>query len=383
MTHDDQHTPRAVTRGPRHHFLGYYDKCPWDATGRYMLALEVAIRDRLPTDADVATVGLIDLADSDRWQPLDETRAWCWQQGNMLQWLPSAPDRRILYNRRDGDRWVTVIRDIFTGESRTLPLPIHAVSRDGRCALSLNYARLHAIRPCCGYPGLADPWEDDPHPAGDGIHWLDLASGEHRLIISLEQMAHFQPKPSMAGARHFLNHLLFNTDSTRFLCLQRWHRSGERHWETRMFTAKVDGSEMFCVADEGRVSHFDWRNPRQILATARHEPAGEGYYLYTDRTDERELIGPGVLTRDGHCSFSPDGRWVLTDTSPDSDQMRDLLLYHFASGRRVDIGRFFSPPGLTGRIRCDLHPRWSRDGRQVCIDSAHVGSRQMYVVDVA
>ena len=31
---------RAVTRGPRHHFFGYYDKCPWDASGRYMLAVE-------------------------------------------------------------------------------------------------------------------------------------------------------------------------------------------------------------------------------------------------------------------------------------------------------------------------------------------------------
>jgi putative transposase len=33
--------------------------------------------------------------------------------------------------------------------------------------------------------------------------------------------------------------------------------------------------------------------------------------------------------------------------------------------------------------RCDLHPRWSPDGRQVCIDSAHEGERQMYIVDVS
>jgi hypothetical protein len=49
----------------------------------------------------------------------------------------------------------------------------------------------------------------------------------------------------------------------------------------------------------------------------------------------------------------------------------------------VDIGRFFAPRELYEEIRCDLHPRWSRDGTQVCIDSAHEGSRQMHVLDVA
>jgi Tol biopolymer transport system component len=34
------------------------------------------------------------------------------------------------------------------------------------------------------------------------------------------------------------------------------------------------------------------------------------------------------------------------------------------------------------RLRCDLHPRWSRDSKKVSIDSAHEGSRQIYVLDV-
>jgi len=47
------------------------------------------------------------------------------------------------------------------------------------------------------------------------------------------------------------------------------------------------------------------------------------------------------------------------------------------------MGKFFSIPKLTGeKIRCDLHPRWSRDGKAVCIDSAHKGSRQMYVIEL-
>jgi Tol biopolymer transport system component len=89
-----------------------------------------------------------------------------------------------------------------------------------------------------------------------------------------------------------------------------------------------------------------------------------------------------VLTEDGHCSYSPDRQWVLTDTYPDDRHERTLLLYHPESGRRLDLGRFHSPPALEGECRCDLHPRWSRDGRRVCFDSAHEGTRQMYVLDV-
>ena len=150
-----------------------------------------------------------------------------------------------------------------------------------------------------------------------------------------------------------------------------------------MFTARPDGSDLFYVAGDEYVSHFIWRNPRQILAWARMPQQANRYFLFTDRTANVEVIGDGILTENGHCSYSPDGRWLLTDTYPDDKGSRTLILFRLCDGQRVDIGRFFAPPELYEEIRCDLHPRWSRDGRHVCIDSAHAGSRQMYVLDVS
>ncbi|RKY02806.1 hypothetical protein DRP77_07325 [Candidatus Poribacteria bacterium] len=373
---------RPVTRGPKHHFFGYYDKSPWNASGKYMLALEVDFADRPPGPDDRAVVGLIDLEDGCKWHPLAETRAWNWQQGSMLQWLPSDPERKIIFNDREGDRFVSVILDVHTGRRRTLPMPIYALSRDGRWAVTLNFARLHRTRPGYGYAGLPDPWEKEDAPEEDGIWWMDLETGEHKLIISLGQIARVKPDPTMDDAQHWFNHLLVNQDNTRFIFLHRWRRRDGKGWFTRMFTANPDGTGIYCVADHGMVSHFDWKNPRQILAWARQRDVGDRFFLFTDRTGERRIVGEGVLTVDGHCSYSPDGRWILTDTYPDREGMRWLILFREEDGLRVDIGRFYSPPELKGEIRCDLHPRWRRDGRAVCIDSAHEGERQMYVVEV-
>ena len=113
--------------------------------------------------------------------------------------------------------------------------------------------------------------------------------------------------------------------------------------------------------------------------------------LLTDRTQTVLPIGIGTLTEDGHPSLSPVGDWIITDTYADFEHYRTLILYNLKTNRRVDIGKFYSLPSQSSNadkewenseMRSDLHPRWNRGGTQVCIDSVHQGTKQMYVVDV-
>lgn len=288
----------------------------------------------------------------------------------------------MIFNDRREGRFVSVILDIHSGKERTLPRPIYALSRDGRSAVTLNFARVHRTRPGYGYVGVPDPGEDDPHPADDGIYWLDIATGGSRLIVSLEQIAAYRADEGALLREHWFNHLQFCTDDSRFLFLHRFSLPDGGRF-TRMFTAEPDGSDVYLVSDQEMVSHFDWRDERHILAWARRHETGDRYFLFTDRSEEIEVVGEGVLTEDGHCSYSPDRRWILTDTYPDAESKRHLLLYNVGDGGCVEIGRFYAPPQITGEIRCDLHPRWNRDGTQVCFDSVHEGERQVYVVDVS
>ena len=48
-----------------------------------------------------------------------------------------------------------------------------------------------------------------------------------------------------------------------------------------------------------------------------------------------------------------------------------------------EVGKFFHPWKYIDAMRCDLHPRWSPDGRFISIDSVFSGIRQSYIIDVS
>ncbi len=317
-----------------------------------MLGMAVPFTDREPTPADAATIGLIDTAHENAgaaWRPVAQTRAWNWQQGCMLQWMPTAPDRLIVYNARQTARFLGVVLDVRTGAERVLSRPVYALSPRGDAAMSLNFSRIARTRPGYGYDGIPDPGRDVPAPEDDGVWRLDVTTGESRLVLSIAQVAAVRPQPDMDGAEHWINHAQFNTDGSRFAFLHRWRRPAEPGWRTRLFTAGPDGSDLCLLAEEGMVSHYDWRDPSHLLAWARCGGA-DRYWLFTDRSEERTVVGEGVLTCDGHCSYSPDRRWILTDTYPDAEHRRTLLLYR-PGGRRARRDRPLLQPARTGRPR--------------------------------
>ena len=143
---------RQITRGPKFHWFGYYDKLEFDPTGRYVLGMEVDFEHRSPKPGDVIKVGMVDLQDDDRWIELGESRAWCWQQGCMLQWRPGSPNE-VLWNDRQGDRFVCHILDINTSEKRTVPSPVYSVSPCGKWAVSPDFRRVQDMRPGMGMRG--------------------------------------------------------------------------------------------------------------------------------------------------------------------------------------------------------------------------------------
>lgn len=375
-----------ITGGNKHHFFGCFDKFPWDKSGRYILAHEVDFTARQPRPGEKAVLGMIDLQDNCRFIPFAASDAWCWQQGCMLQWLNDA-ESKVIFNDREGDHFVSRIVDVKSGESTTLCRPVYCLSPDGKWALSVNFSRLDRERPGYGYPGAFDRHEFNPVPDDDGVWLVDLKNNRAKLIISVAEITEKFFRSDMENAPGWFNHLLFAPDGRRFAFFHRWRLFQENGAPgghvTHMFTANIDGSEVWPLNLENMSSHYTWINAGQIINFSNRFKSGWQYYLYTDRTHKSEIIGKGVFPGDGHCSFSSNGKWMLTDSYPLEDNCRKLFLYDLTGGEAWEIGSFYADPAYPVETRCDLHPNWSRDDKTVCIDSIHEGSRQMYTIDVS
>ncbi|HNQ34574.1 MAG TPA: hypothetical protein PKN80_00725 [bacterium] len=367
---------KAISPEGRFCFFGYYDKCGWDESGEYHLFHEVDFQDRPPAAGDRARICLLETK-TGRVEVLDETPAWNFQQGAMLQWLP---DRRIIYNSVRGGDFISVIHDLKSGRRSELPRPVSAVSRDGRLALSLNYARLARWRPGYGYEGVADPFEHQKWPEADGVYLVDLETGGHRLVISLAGLLELRPEPETRDSFGWVNHTLFSPDGRRFIFLNRWKSGPKERHRTRIFTANPDGSGLHDLVETQLVSHFDWKDGRELLAWMEYG-GKSGFWLIDDRTGHGRFLSENIQFLDGHCSYSPDRKFILLDTYPQAGQ-RSLKLFDTVRDREITTGEYFSPPEITGPIRCDLHPRWGRPPNLISFDSAHEGYRRVYAADI-
>ncbi|MCC6125892.1 MAG: hypothetical protein IT426_13080 [Pirellulales bacterium] len=368
---------RAVTRGPKFHWFGYYNKHQFDPTGRYLLAAEVDFEHRLPKPEEAVKIGMVDLADRDRWIELGRSRAWSWQQGCMLQWRPGS-ESEILFNDFESGRYVCRVLDVKTRKLRTLPMAIEDVADDGKRAVCADFRRIFDIRAGYGYAAIPDPNREVLTPENTGIWSMDMETGETKLIVTVAQLAKIPYPEAQPKDKHYVNHLEWSPDGKRFLMFDRWV-GGARGQPTRVFTAAGDGSDLRLLSARG-ASHWVWRDSEHVLFWGLGD-----YKLYKDdgsgTPKETLWIAPN-----GHESYIPgtNNRWLVTDTYPQGPKREQILyLFHLPTGRAFILGKFPAPKQYAGEWRCDLHPRLSNDGKMVVVDSPHGGNgRQQYLFDI-
>lgn len=362
------------------YFYGYYDKSPWDMTDRYMICLKVKQAYKSVAPKEPGIVGVIDTQDDNKFRKIGITHSWNVQQGCMAQWMGPDYSSRIIYNDfRDGHYCSVIYNFQNKKEEKVLPMAAYDVARDGSFILSLDFSRLHRMRPGYGYSNLPDTTKGELCPDKGCIWKIDVESGRIIELFKYTDFAAFEADESMIGAEHKVNHLMISPNCRRFMVLHRWFQKGRKH--TRLITVNIDKTDMYNLSDDVFVSHCYWKNDDEILSFLRKKETGDHYYLMKDKTQEYKMYWPRLRT-DGHCSYSPDGSLVVTDSYPNRKRMAFVYLCKEEQEQPVRIAKVYSPFRYDNDCRCDLHPRWNRKGTKVCVDSVHHGRRGLYIIPI-
>lgn len=369
-----------VSSGESEHNFGYYDKSPWSKDQQYMIYLAPRDASRHYVSKKPTPIILYDCR-TGKETVLTYTHTWNSQQGCMLQWLGPDHSTRILFNDfRDG-QYCSVIYSLRDKTERVLQKPVYTVSADGKSAITLDFSRLNTFRPGYGYCNLKDETANERCPDSPCMWRLDIASNTATALpIRYKHLAELEPQASMQLGYHKVNHIMLNPSASRFMFIHRWIVNGVTHH--RLLTCNADGSDLYVLLDDGMVSHNNWKNDETIISYSYSRLDGDGYHILYDKTQRREMIGSGILTTDGHPSYSPDGKYIITDTYPYFDRKQSLYLIRVEDGKIKKLGSIYSNFKYRNEMRCDLHPRWNHDSTEICFDGAMASKRQVYVLPV-
>ena len=372
---------RVITPEKDNCFFGYYDLNAYDSTGKVHLCCRTNFIDRIPTDNDVLELGYVK---DNQFTKFAESTAWNFQQGAMLQFKGGSDDV-VFYNIRENGNYKTVIHNIKTGEKRYTNKAAACISPDGKYGLSINFKRIFDFRKGYGYYGIEDPYINENRPENDGVFLVDLATCEDKLIITYEDIYRNFPSDMTENEKLIVNHITFNESSDRFLFLLRNFPGKEvKEWGTTLITSDLDGN-MNIVLENRFVSHYAWKNEKQIVAFCTPEDKA-GLYLINDIENSwARLKSPypnGPFGGDIHCIYSPDKRYILGDGYPDTDGYRPWFLYDTKTNKITQLIKSKSLMDKNWDIRCDLHARFNRTGDKVSFDSVHNGIRQIIEIDL-
>lgn len=434
-----------LTNGPKHHLFGFHDLLISNKAETKYLCLEVDTMNRPPLPNEKFGVGYVE---NGQFVKVGETTALNYPQGARQQWVGET--NLFTVNNRIGDKWAA---DLYDADTNTLvehlPATVHMLTKDGRYALGLDYARLHRLGGY-GYTGIVDKGGKDPFPSDSGITIMDMKTKEVKLLVSVKQVAECGTSNMSGKAHHYLTHLCVNPSGTRVAFLHRYFMP-DGGLMTRLMTIGLDGTDLRCLG-QGFLSHYDWKDDNHIyifgrvgssVDAMRNNPimsnplvkyalrfakkmvkmvigknkgivGGMSFLMIEDSPEATATaFAKDIIPTDGHPMTHPQNRdWSICDNYPDAEGYRDLFLYNFLEDTRINLGRFkrlFDNPDMTLKdqffmgidrnilktvseeqiafsrsgLHCDLHPRWSADGKWAVFDSIHEGSRQIYRIDTS
>lgn len=353
-------------------FFGYYDSCPESMDGRYVAFQYTNDSWKYkPSKGGLALNICVIEADSGRIvTDLKNIRCGNWQQGLRLTWLSNS---ELAYNDSRSGRLCSVIYDVLNQEEINVSNYPHQEFVTPTSYLSIDYRLLNSLDPSYGYGvhlRVSNPY---------GLVLVDKGVAEE--ICSIERISellggneHLNRIMSESN-EHWINHVMISPDKRSLIFIHRFLTSSRR--VDRLIHYSLETGNLKVLVDEGMVSHCYWIDETNIVGFLKLDNTIGFWKINIASNEAKQLKHLGI--NDGHPSVSSNR--LIYDSYPDKCGMQSLILADLVS-EKTTIGLFLSKPKWRDEYRCDLHPRWSRNGESIYFDSTHEGFRALYKLEL-
>ncbi|MDA7746229.1 glycosyl transferase [Psychromonas sp.] len=372
----------VIHDGEQDTFFGYYDKAPDNGNGLVLVYSSIHSTKNAPNNIESITLDVYDIKKKDYILPIKiDIKSFNWQQGSRAHWLTAD---KFVYNNYDSNS-KKYRAYVYSVELSKIVSILDKPVQDSFCdnyMLSICYETLAILRPDYGY--FSEKNISLPLYSDVGIWKCDYISSKCELLFSVEDVIHFcfdNVNENHMKFKHKLNHVMISPNGKFFIFMHRYYNKSGKRFD-RLILANVDGELLRVLCDDGMVSHCFWYDDDTILGYLRGPNGVDAYWLINIKNSEHSVFNNGVFDGigDGHPSIN--GLSIITDTYPDKARMQSLYLTKKGLSKYIKLGEFFHGFDFGGETRCDLHPRFSKDGSLVFFDSIYSGRRNLCYLDI-
>ena len=341
-----------VNRKKKNVFCGYYDYFPISNDCKKLLYQ--CVKKRANPNEDKSEIGYVDIKTKKYYKIID-TSAWCWQQGSRLHWS-EGNNHIILYNDIDNMDYCTRMFDLNKNEIiKTIKPALYDISKNEKFGISINFSRLQRLRPGYGYYNLADETINEKAPKHDGLFYLDLKTGEKKLLVDLYSLAKSVDKS--LNNNHYINHVSISPNNDKIMFFHIWTEKKWPGWMTRLCIYDLQTNSLKIIEDKKLVSHYCWiDNKKMIITCADKDNKSVEYRLYDIERNDYKVLPEKQLNEDGHPTYIGNDSFI-SDTYPNNNLMQTVFKYDYSKKLKTVYATVFGDPRLTGEYRCDLHPK--------------------------
>lgn len=356
-----------------HYFCGYYDFDPISIDSKSILCHKISNNYTVNICPPQGEVGIISI-DTGEFQYLSKTNALNWQLGSRVQWLSG---NEIIFNDIVENFHCSKIVDINTRKiNKTFNRAFWAISPDKKIGGSLNFSRIHTKRPGYGYPLKSIDGKKEV------LNLFSINDGKSILTLSIDQILENINFDHSGQSDPYLNHIAWSPCSSKLLTI--FHFAEKQNMERKIYPVLVDLNKKKCklIHDVGYFSHHVWLNNEQLLA---YIMLNGNYCFAIWNEDEGWVPVENSLPRfDGHPYPVNKTNSVVVDSYPNRFGRMSLYIGSSISNERLEkILEIYNPISYKGPLRCDLHPRVSKNNKFIICDIPSYDGRKILLIENA